>query len=135
MVNWKPKPTKGDDMCRNKTMPNDDLLTAREAMSFDEYQEKAHRTAAYGHPYYPWNLIAEEAHELSEMVSKQMLRGDDKPMPTKEMIKAEAGDILWGIAEVCTQQGISLQEVANYNINKLADRAKRGVLLGDGDTR
>ena len=122
-------------MCRNKTMPNDDLLTAREAMSFDEYQEKAHRTAAYGHEFYPWWGLMEEAAEVSKLIGKQSLRGDDKPMPSKQDVKAELGDCLWMISEIAHQQGVSLQEVANYNINKLADRAKRGVIKGSGDFR
>ena len=116
-------------------MTQDTLLNAPEIMSFNEYQAKAHTTADYEEPFYPWNLVQSEASELADLVSKQWLRGDDRPPPSKEDIIAECGDVLWGLAEICTQQNIDLQEVADYNIKKLADRAKRGVIKGDGDSR
>lgn len=116
-------------MCR------DDLMTATEPMSFNEYQTKAHTTANYDHLFYPWWGLMEEAAEVSKLVGKQVLRGDDKPAPSKEDVIAELGDALWFIAEVATQQGASLQSVADYNIRKLAGRAERGTIQGDGDNR
>ena len=116
-------------------MTQDTLLTAPEIMSLNEYQAKAHTTADYEEPVYPWHGLIEEAAEISKLVSKQWLRGDDKPAPSKEEITAELGDALWMIAEIATQQGIPLQSVAEYNIIKLADRDERGVIKGDGDSR
>jgi NTP pyrophosphatase (non-canonical NTP hydrolase) len=47
----------------------------------------------------------------------------------------ELGDVLWYMAELCTQLGISLEDVAARNIEKLRGRQARGTLLGDGDDR
>lgn len=116
-------------MCR------DDLMTAAELMSFNEYQVTAHTTASYEHPFYLYWGLMEEAAEVSKLVGKQMLRGDDKPAPSKEDVIAELGDCLWMISEIATQQGASLQSVADYNIRKLAGRAARGTIHGDGDKR
>jgi len=53
----------------------------------------------------------------------------------REAIKAELGDILWYIASLSQNLGISLEEVATYNIEKLIDRTNRGVRHGSGDYR
>jgi len=53
----------------------------------------------------------------------------------REAIKAELGDILWYIASLSENLGISLEEVAIHNIEKLIDRTNRGVRHGSGDYR
>lgn len=116
-------------------MTQDTVLTAEELMSLNEYQTKAHTTADYEEPFYPWWGLMEEAAEVSKLVGKQWLRGDDKPAPSIENITAELGDVLWMLSEIATQQGIPLQAIAEYNIKKLAGRAERGTIHGDGDTR
>ena len=116
-------------------MTQDTLLTATEVMTFNQYQEEAHTTADYDEPFYPWWGLAAEAIEVQELVGKQWLRGDDRPPPTKEEIVSELSDVLWMLAEIATQQDIDLQEVADYNIKKLADRAKRGKIRGNGNFR
>jgi len=45
------------------------------------------------------------------------------------------GDVLWYLAQVCTEINLSLDEVAEANIAKLLDRLERGVIKGDGDNR
>jgi hypothetical protein len=42
---------------------------------------------------------------------------------------------LWYISVIAHQLGLNLDEVAQGNISKLADRQKRGVLGGNGDNR
>ena len=103
-------------------------------MNFNEYQIAAHKTAAYSHNFYPFAGLMEEAGEYAKPFIKRDLRGDDKTIEIVDII-AEAGDVLWMLSESLHQQGISLEDVAIYNINKLADRAKRGVIAGDGDHR
>ena len=50
-------------------------------------------------------------------------------------IKDELGDTLWYITSMCKNLGITLEDVAVANINKLHDRRNRGVLGGSGDKR
>ena len=103
-------------------------------ITFDKYQEEAHKTAMYEHDFYPFGSLMIEAAEFADLVAKQQLRGDLKGVFHDEMV-AEAGDVLWNLAECLTQYGISLQVVAQYNIDKLTDRAKRGKIKGDGGSR
>ena len=42
---------------------------------------------------------------------------------------------MWFVAECCTVLRIDLNEVAELNIKKLADRKARGVIHGSGDNR
>lgn len=53
----------------------------------------------------------------------------------KNAIKAELGDALWYMASMCQNLGITLEEVATHNIEKLIDRTNRGVRHGNGDYR
>lgn len=52
-----------------------------------------------------------------------------------EAIKKEAGDVLWQLAGVCSVLGLSLEDVAKQNLDKLASRKERGVIDGSGDNR
>ena len=47
----------------------------------------------------------------------------------------EMGDVLWYLSQVATEIDISLDEVAQLNIEKLASRRERDVLHGSGDDR
>jgi len=47
----------------------------------------------------------------------------------------ELGDVLWYIARLAAELGASLDDVARLNLDKLADRATRGVIGGSGDHR
>ena len=50
-------------------------------------------------------------------------------------IKKELGDILWYVASMCDGLGISMEDVATGNIEKLKSRRDRGTLHGSGDNR
>ena len=43
--------------------------------------------------------------------------------------------LLWYLAQVATELNLSLDEIAEYNIEKLIDRLERGKIQGDGDNR
>ena len=53
----------------------------------------------------------------------------------RDALALELGDVLWYLSEMCTRLGIRLEDVAAGNLAKLADRAARSVLSGDGDQR
>ena len=102
--------------------------------TFKEYQEEANRTAVYEHSYYPFASLMVEAAEFADIVTKWELRGD-KQGPFRDDLIAEAGDVLWNLAECLTQYNITMEEVAAYNIEKLRSRSIRGVLKGNGGDR
>ena len=109
-------------------------------MELSEYQQKSRRTAVYpaiGHPViYPTLGLANEAGEVAGKIKKVFrdLGGEISP-ETREALKAELGDVLWYLAQTCTELELSLDEVAESNITKLLDRQARGKIQGDGDNR
>jgi len=109
-------------------------------MDFTTYQVKSRRTAKYpaiGHPViYPTLGLANEAGEVAGKVKKIFRdKGGVIGEPEREALKGELGDVLWYIAQVCTELEISLDEVAEGNIEKLYSRLERGKIGGDGDDR
>lgn len=109
-------------------------------MDFNEYQTKSRKTAGYpaiGHPViYPALGLVNEAGEVAGKI-KKVFRDKEGEISaeTRSALKAELGDVLWYVAQLCTELGLSLDEVAEYNIEKLYDRLKRGAIRGDGDNR
>ena len=109
-------------------------------MNFSDYQLKSRATAQYpsiGHPViYPTLGLANEAGEVAGKIKKVFRdKGGEISDETREALKAELGDVLWYIAQVCTELEISLDDVAEYNLAKLLDRQARGKIRGDGDDR
>lgn len=110
---------------------------------FDAYQELAGTTAMYpgrGESCcYPAMGLAGEAGEVNEKVKKMVRdRMDLFAQPSDEeraKIKKELGDVLWYIAAVCHEAGLSMSDVARFNLEKLASRRERGVIHGEGDDR
>jgi len=81
--------------------------------------------------------LADEAGEVNGAWSKH-LRGDEAYKTDEQLrdaIKKELGDVLWFVAMIADEIGISLSDVASANIAKLKDRYERGVIKGDGDDR
>ncbi len=109
-------------------------------MDFNEYQTKSRKTAGYpaiGHPViYPTLGLANEAGEVAGKI-KKVFRDKEGQISaeTRQALKADLGDVLWYIAQVATELGLSLDEIAEYNITKLYDRLERGKIRGDGDNR
>jgi NTP pyrophosphatase (non-canonical NTP hydrolase) len=53
----------------------------------------------------------------------------------KEKILKELGDTLWYAAQVATEIGVSLGDVAQANLDKLAARRAAGKISGEGSDR
>ena len=47
----------------------------------------------------------------------------------------ELGDVLWYVAQLATELNLSLDTIAETNLTKLASRAARNLISGDGDRR
>jgi len=109
-------------------------------MNFSEYQTKSRKTAKYpaiGHPViYPTLGLTNEAGEVAGKI-KKIFRDKAGVIGEADLaaLKGELGDVLWYLAQVCTELELSLDEVAGHNIEKLYSRLERGKIGGDGDNR
>ena len=108
-------------------------------MEFSEYQRFSRRTAEYPREAwltYPALGLAGEAGEVAEH-AKKALR-DDAGRITDERRAAmskELGDVLWYVAQLTSELGLELDQIARDNLEKLFSRQRRGVLSGSGDER
>ncbi|MDO8517989.1 MAG: nucleoside triphosphate pyrophosphohydrolase family protein [bacterium] len=111
-------------------------------MEFDEYQKLAAKTAFYNLPGIHYKLmylsmgLAGEAGEAVDKV-KHVVRNQDGNITEekRELLKKEIGDVLWYASQLALALGLSFDDIAQHNIAKLADRAARGVIQGEGDLR
>jgi len=109
-------------------------------MTFNEYQKSARLTAIYPERFkiiYSALGLAGETGEVAGKIGK-WIRDNDAGKLTKEQLiqlKRECGDVLWYIANLCSDLEFNLNEVAIENIEKLFDRKDRDVLKGSGDNR
>lgn len=110
-------------------------------MTLDEYQKGAEKTAKYpdkgsGLPVYPTLGLTSEAGEVADKVKKAIRDegGVISDSRRKDLLK-ELGDVLWYVAQCATELGLSLEDVARQNLEKLASRKERGKIGGSGDDR
>ena len=73
-----------------------------------------------------------EAGEVAEKVKKYLR--DDTKVSQKEIVK-EIGDVIFYATALSNYFYSNLEEVMQVNMDKLDDRAKRGVIKGSGDNR
>jgi NTP pyrophosphatase (non-canonical NTP hydrolase) len=107
---------------------------------FQEYQTASRRTwnlVHTDHPIvYPTLGLVNEAGELAGKV-KKIFRDKNGVVSEqdREALKYELGDVLWYLAQIATELNLSLDEVAQANIEKLMSRLERGTIKGEGDYR
>ena len=99
-------------------------------MNFEEYQSEASQTALYPRRMenleYPTLGLAGEAGEVANIVKKiQRDHGGIINDETRLKLKDELGDVLWYISACADELGITLADIAAYNVNKLAQRHGR----------
>ncbi|ADI15750.1 nucleoside triphosphate pyrophosphohydrolase family protein [Truepera radiovictrix] len=89
------------------------------------------------HPIvYPTLGLANEAGEVAGKIKKIFRdKGGVIGEAEREALKGELGDVLWYLTQICTELGLTLGEVAEANLAKLASRQARGTLGGEGDGR
>lgn len=113
-------------------------------IEFNEYQRASQETMIYpgalsgdhvtGLMYTALGLTG-EAGELANKI-KKVYRDN---MPVDDALRTdltkEIGDTLWYLAAMASELDVDLGKAAAYNVAKLSDRARRGVLGGSGDNR
>ena len=109
-------------------------------MDFGHYQVRSRETARYPdvgcNPIYPTLGLCGEAGEVADKV-KKVLR-DREGVFAPEVIddlRLELGDVLWYVAQLASERDLSMAEIAEANLAKLASRAARNVIGGSGDRR
>ena len=122
-------------------------------MNASEFQVKAHDFASYGeNPMYPALGLSEEAGEVCGKIAKFIRKHEgidpmtaryelenkvtvtDDELKFRKDLSRELGDTMWMLAELCTNYGLDMGEVMAENIEKLADRKDKGLIIGEGDT-
>lgn len=106
-------------------------------MKINDYQDQASKTAIYKQSViYPALGLANEAGEVLGKIKKVLRDNDgDFTAEKREEIGAEIGDVLWYIAALSRDLNLSMESIAQANLDKLNSRMVRGVLGGSGDTR
>ena len=109
-------------------------------MDFGEYQHLSRRTAVYpdagSNLTYPALGLCGEAGEVAEKVKKAIRDdGGELTEARRAALSGELGDVLWYVAQVATEAGLELDEIAGANLDKLLSRQERDVLQGSGDDR
>jgi NTP pyrophosphatase (non-canonical NTP hydrolase) len=108
-------------------------------MKLNEYQDAIKKFAIYpgagtgNLPALSYTALglAEEAGEYAGKVSK-LIR--DNVFETQLAVK-ELGDVLWQLTRAATELNVSLNDVAEMNIEKLTKRLQNGTIQGSGDSR
>jgi NTP pyrophosphatase (non-canonical NTP hydrolase) len=101
-------------------------------MNFSDYQSEASQTALYprrlSNLEYPTLGLAGEAGEVANVVKKiQRDHGGVINDEIREKLKDELGDVLWYISACADELGITLEQIAEYNVQKLARRHNRAA--------
>jgi NTP pyrophosphatase (non-canonical NTP hydrolase) len=108
-------------------------------MELSEYQQLSRRTAEYPREAwlaYPALGLAGEAGEVAEH-AKKAIRDDGGSISEERRaaMSKELGDVLWYVAQIASELGLELEDVARENLEKLSSRQQRGMLSGSGDDR
>ena len=121
-------------------------------MELNDYQERAMVTCmptCNNASYMLLNMVG-EVGEFASKIAKGIRKGEmtikesdlrlDFRQFTEESLErlneslmAECGDIMWQLSGLCTVMGWNLEDVAEYNLKKLAERKKNGTIAGNGD--
>jgi len=110
-------------------------------MTGKEYQELAARTinkdlTLIGQRNHALHLLSAEVGELHSLYQKEY---QGHGMPDREHLLKECGDIVWGVVEFLTSQGMSFDDCMEQNIEKLKKRypegftAERSLHRAEGD--
>ena len=104
------------------------------------YQDKACETAIFpkhrAMEYLALGLTG-EAGEIANKIKKLIRDGatEEELIEKKNQIGYEIGDVLWYCAVLAQEMNMNMGHIMEKNVEKLADRKKRGKLSGSGDNR
>ncbi len=109
-------------------------------MTFSEYQKESRKTAIYpdaGKNFiYPTLGLSGESGEVAEKI-KKVWRDNNCQLNEngKQEIKKELGDVLWYLSQLATELNLSLENIAQSNLEKTNLRSQNNKINGAGDNR
>lgn len=107
--------------------------------TFEQYANDADRTAQ-PYPEGPRHLmraalgLCGESGEFADLVKKASFHGAGHEIDRDKAVK-ELGDVLWYIADAAAALGVSLEQVAKMNRDKLRARYPNGFTPSDSANR
>jgi NTP pyrophosphatase (non-canonical NTP hydrolase) len=109
-------------------------------MNVNDYQAQALKTANSKdrkNEFFHLVLgLVGESGEIAEKIKKWVRDQDSDPTELDiEDLEKELGDVLWHVAVLGDYLGLSLEDIAATNIEKLKSRKARDVIKGSGDNR
>ena len=119
------------DKAMSTCMPESDNLfymLANLVGEFGEFASKAGKHMRKG----KLHITTTQRDEEGKILHTQIWNVSDEE---RHLMLSEIGDILWQTAGLAKVMGVTLEEVAEENLAKLASRKQRNVIAGDGDER
>ena len=111
-------------------------------ITMDEFQKACERTANYhgkgeylGLTYVTLGLASEAGEVAGKAKKINRDNGCRVDGPARLAVAGEVFDVMWYCMQTLTELGFSASEVAEAGLDKLASRAERGVIGGEGDHR
>lgn len=103
-------------------------------MELNEYQRSAYSYSLDSARNINYLLLglSGEVGELHSLFAKNVR---DKGTIEWTTVKKELGDVLWFVSGIAEFLGMSLDDVAQTNLDKLESRKQRGTIGGSGDER
>lgn len=105
-------------------------------MNLNDYQRLARETAVYPNvgsnlTYAVLGLVGEAGEIANKLKKVQRDDGGSLTEDRRHQLADELGDVLWYVAAVAWELGLSLNTVAVLNWNKLSRRQAVGTLHGE----
>lgn len=117
-------------------------------LTLNAYQKQASEFARYSSGDYPFLALGEEAGEVLGKLAKAVRKSDtpsallichmgllDAHKELRDSLQKELGDVLWQLQACASELNLTLEEIAQMNLDKLSGRAERGTIVGEGDKR
>jgi NTP pyrophosphatase (non-canonical NTP hydrolase) len=97
-------------------------------MELNDYQKAAQRTSTDGHNKLLNGVmgLSGEAGEVIDIMKKHMFQGHPFDEGMRIKLLDELGDVTWYLAEAAAGLDVTLDEIAQHNIDKLWQRYPAG---------
>lgn len=135
-----------------ETLKFEEIRAEKLYATLDEYQDRAMMTCMPSCKNFTYMLteLNAEVGEINDKIAKWKRKGiasiEDNQLVFstsslheargyRKEVALELGDALWAIAGLAYILGFSLGDIGDMNLDKLADRKRRGVIDGTGDNR